>query len=115
MKKIEFVSYDGKYPNLCSGNLILNIDGTDYRFKYVLSSGGSVYFNDDWSDFTVNHGNWSLNVFEISGKYRLEGIDDDSGKIFFSSEEIKFITDLVNENVEEGVGKKAGKEWRFFG
>lgn len=24
---IEFVSYDGKYPNLCSGQLVLKING----------------------------------------------------------------------------------------
>ena len=26
---VKFVSYDGEYPCLCSGTLILNIDGED--------------------------------------------------------------------------------------
>ena len=25
--RVEFVSYSGRYPNLCSGTLVLRIDG----------------------------------------------------------------------------------------
>ena len=28
MKQVEFISYDGAYPNLCSGLLVLKINGT---------------------------------------------------------------------------------------
>lgn len=31
---VKFISYDGKYPNLCRGVLILNIDGKNYSFGY---------------------------------------------------------------------------------
>lgn len=62
MSHVKFVSYSGKYPNLCCGKLILNIDGKDYSFgnRYVYSdgtsdfqpfwsSGGSVSFDEDWN------------------------------------------------------------------
>lgn len=29
---VKFISYDGKYPCLCMGTLILEIDGTKYSF-----------------------------------------------------------------------------------
>lgn len=29
---VKFISYDGKYPCLCSGRLILEIDGKEYSF-----------------------------------------------------------------------------------
>lgn len=35
---IKFISYDGKYPNFCSGTLILEVDGK----KRALCSGGSA-------------------------------------------------------------------------
>ena len=31
---VEFVSYTGKYPNLCSGVLTLKINGKIYTFGY---------------------------------------------------------------------------------
>lgn len=41
MYRVKFVSYDGEYPNLCSGTLVLNVDGKDVTFpKYCLSSCG---------------------------------------------------------------------------
>ena len=40
--KLKFISYDGEYPNLCSGTLILNLNGKDVVFpNYCLSSGGN--------------------------------------------------------------------------
>ena len=31
--KVKFISYDGKYPNYCSGTLTLEIDGETAVFK----------------------------------------------------------------------------------
>ncbi len=52
--------YDGEWPNLCSGHLVVTVDGTDWDFgKHVLHSGGSVTFDDKWSE-TVTKGDWDI-------------------------------------------------------
>jgi len=56
--KIE-VLYDGKYPNTCSGTLIVKVDGEEvYNKKYCCSSSGGVWFDDGWNEH-VEKGNLS--------------------------------------------------------
>lgn len=69
---VKFVSYDGKWPNLCSGTLVLNIDSKDYSFGYSYGkekepdfdckfwySGGEVTADKDWN-FTITHNPWVI-------------------------------------------------------
>lgn len=78
---VEFVSYDGKYPNLCSGTLVLKIDGEIVKFpKYCMDSGGSC----DWRSGIVTEGFWDVHVPPEYSKYTQE------------------ILDVVNENVPYG-------------
>lgn len=86
---IEFVSYDGAYPNICSGKLKLRMDGKLYELKYCLTSGGSVIRNDD-GDFDVKPGPWSVDLWHDEEKYPelLPHVNE--------------IEDLVNENVDWG-------------
>lgn len=59
-KVVEFVSYDGKFPNLCSGRLVLRINGQVRELPDgCLCSGGCVWFDDDWGDH-VEHGDWTV-------------------------------------------------------
>ena len=59
---VEFVSYDGKWPNLCSGTLVLKINGEEKVFpEYCMYSGGTVAFDDDWEE-TVTQGPWTVDV-----------------------------------------------------
>jgi hypothetical protein len=61
--RLKFVSYDGEYPNRCSGKLILNLDGKNIEFpEYCLSSGGSVSFDNDWNE-NVTEGDWTISEF----------------------------------------------------
>ena len=97
MKEIEFISYDGKYPNLCSGTLKLKIDGKEHTFLYCLSSGGTDYSDEDWN-WTVERGEWTFDPkFSIidHGKSKSEDFN-------FTPEEIELINNLVNQNVEQG-------------
>lgn len=61
---VEFVSYDEDYPNLCSGTLVLRIDGKEVAFpERCMRSGGAVWFDDDWGEH-VEYGRWSVTVPE---------------------------------------------------
>lgn len=60
---VEFVSYSGAYPNLCSGELVLKINGETVYFENALSSGGAVWFDDDWLEH-VESGAWSVSIPE---------------------------------------------------
>lgn len=86
IEHVKFVSYTGKYPNLCSGVLTLNIDGTNYVFgnKYsgvevdfpsFWSSGGECGFHNNYSESYVNTEEWNIDtndIPELFRKYALE-------------------------------------------
>ena len=53
------IDYDGEWPNLCSGRLIVTINGKQWEFpNYCLSSGGSVSFDKHYNE-TINYGPWT--------------------------------------------------------
>lgn len=59
--KIE-VLYNGKYPNTCSGDLIIKIDEKIvYKARHQTTSTGSCYFTNNYSDEHVESGEllWS--------------------------------------------------------
>ena len=57
------IEYDGEYPNLCSGNLVVIIDGKRWEFpEYCLVSGGSVSFTEDWEEI-VTSGEWQITEY----------------------------------------------------
>lgn len=81
---VEFVSYTGEYPNLCSGVLTLNIDGTEVKFGWDYQrpkectnyytpfwhSGGDWGFYNDWSESYVSHHEWIVDKDELPAKYK---------------------------------------------
>ena len=83
MANIEFVSYNGRYPNLCSGQLVLKIDGETVD-SIRLCSGGSVWFGSNWSE-RVEQGDWAAD--NIPTKY--ENLYDE-------------IVSVINDNVYKG-------------
>lgn len=95
--RVKFISYTGEYPNLCSGVLTLEIDGTQYKFGHdyhyshyhedvkawvqededpehpnfekFWTSGGSVTGGaPDW-DFHVHHAEWEIDVEELPEQF----------------------------------------------
>jgi hypothetical protein len=86
MNKLTFVSYDGDYPNLCSGNLIMAINGVNIHFpEFCLSSGGSVSFTEDWDEI-IESGEWTISNFP---KNFPDELKTEANKI-------------VNENIPQG-------------
>ena len=88
MKKeiLKFISYDGDYPNLCSGTLIMELDGKQITFPdFCLCSGGFVDFDEDWMEIVAS-GPWIIDEFPKGFPEELE------------SEAL----DLVNDNISWG-------------
>lgn len=97
-KHVKFISYTGKYPNLCSGILTLEIDGKEYKFGNSIykepqgefpkfwSSGGSVTADRNWN-FNVGSGEWVIDAYRLPEQFR------------------KYVAEIdleFNENVEWG-------------
>lgn len=81
---IEFVSYNGKFPNLCRGTLVIKVNGEEISLENYLISGGRCWFDKDWVDH-VEKGNW-----------RISKLPDDLEQ--YRDE----ILEVVNENVPHG-------------
>ena len=56
------VEYSGAWPCLCMGKLKVTINGIIYDFPFnCLTSGGSTYFSDSYSQAHVGKGPWEIN------------------------------------------------------
>lgn len=82
---VEFVSYDGKWPCLCNGTLIIKVDGKTYSFDNAMISGGRICHNSDW-DMWSEQGPWEIDLEEHP---ELEQYKEE-------------ITRVVNINVRQG-------------
>ena len=80
---VKFISYDGSYPNLCSGNLVVEVNGKRHNIDNALCSGGSISFDDDWNE-DITSGEWSVHIPDELKEFETE------------------ITEVVNENVQQG-------------
>lgn len=82
---IKFIEYTGRYPNLCSGILTLNIDGEIVKFGHDYSKYDSVTqkyldgseYDSFWTsggsltrDYLPIRNEWKIDVNCIPEKYR---------------------------------------------
>lgn len=56
---VEFVSYNGKFPNLCRGTLIIKVNGKEAVLKNCLYSGGRCGFGQKRNEH-IETGDWRL-------------------------------------------------------
>ena len=56
--KVKFVSYDGEYPNLCTGILVIELDKIQYPVLFALRSGGRI--TSDYGEYVAEHGKWTI-------------------------------------------------------
>lgn len=115
---IEFISYDGEYPNLCSGLLLVRIDGVKYAlcpymdhfwneknrrsileddsiikvYGFGMISGGSCPYNEETEDYDVESGEWDIDVDNLRYENGVRFVLSDRQK-----QELK---ECVNESVE---------------
>ena len=96
MKNVEFVSYTGAWPNLCSGILTLKINDKEVKFgrngkedygDRFWESGGACGFCGGYEEIYRESGDWIINPSEIPEEYRKY------------AEEIE---EVFNDNVEHG-------------
>lgn len=86
---IEFVSYSGRFPNLCSGVLTLMIDGEMVRFGHDYSQYRSWETDGNypafWSsggglteDYEACCGRWQIDPDKIPERYKhyADGFDE---------------------------------------
>ena len=82
IRSVEFLSYTGKYPNLCSGTLTIKVDGETWCFNDNLSlckgantghsfwhSGGSCTIREDGED-NVEKKEWIIDELELPKELR---------------------------------------------
>lgn len=86
---VKFISYSGRYPNLCSGTLILEIDGETVCFDYpkFWRSGGVCGFRNSYNSAFIDKYEWMIDVAEIPEPYKKYAREIDS---------------VFNENVSYG-------------
>lgn len=84
--KIE-IEYDGQWPNLCSGDLTVIVDGKRWEFpKYTLIYGGSCSFSGDYSTSIVKEGDWSIDRWPKGFPENLKGE----------------VADVINDQIKHG-------------
>ena len=92
-ENVKFISYTGKYPCLCMGVLILEIEGEKYKFGDIggfssfWSSGGSCGFTNNYADSYIDENEWIIDEEELPEKFRKYA---------------KEIDEVFNENVTWG-------------
>lgn len=92
---VKFVSYTGRWPNLCSGDLTLEIDGGEVTFGYGFQSKDTPKYNPFWSSGggIMPHyegtwkGAWQIDVERIPEQFRKYATE---------------IDEVFNANVEYG-------------
>lgn len=78
---VEFVSYTGRFPNLCGGVLTLKIDGEEVCFGHDYTVINSWKTDGNYSEFWCSGGGldsdycsyqneWEINVEKIPEEYR---------------------------------------------
>lgn len=74
--RVTFVSFTGKFPNLCAGILVLDVDGVKHAFN-GLSSGGGCSRRRRGEDFVITKGEWSVHVWpeEFPKELREEALE----------------------------------------
>ena len=66
---IEFVSYEGKFPNLCEGLLVVRIDGRLYAFSPYYDS----MYRSFWNRFNRTEALEDDSITKVSGFYLRSG------------------------------------------
>lgn len=88
---VEFVSYTGEYPNLCTGDLTLRVNGKEYFFDQYKdrfwASGGSYGSTNDYKDSYCDNGEWVIDANKLPDELKQYAFEIDV---------------VINENIPYG-------------
>ena len=83
--EVKFVSYNGEWPNLCSGTLIFKIDNITFKWNNCLRSGGHAFYTVE--EDVIERGEWKVDFPEdFPDSYSLKAE----------------IIEMINKNVPQG-------------
>lgn len=106
--KVEFVSYTGGYPTLCSGVLTVLIDGKEYKFGHEPCSGHYdrekdefVYDDDNYQKFWRSGGRISRAYNAIEGPWEEDKLYSEELPETLKAL-VPILLQVFNENVEHG-------------
>lgn len=116
MNNIKFISYTGKYPNLCRGILTVEINGKEYKFghdfehyhfkenRYDNEDPNNPNFDAFWKPGGCIRGDFTIGVYSTQEPWEL---NDEYNQV--DETHPQWIIDLLpqllfvfNENVEYG-------------
>ncbi|MBR4316377.1 MAG: hypothetical protein IKP65_05375 [Alphaproteobacteria bacterium] len=107
---IEFISYTGKWPNLCRGVLTVKIDGKEIKFghdpmQYEYKTNS--YLDEDKNNHNYDEFWCSGGYIEKDEHYHMEAIKEEwkLNENKYSEQINKLLPELIkifNENVEYG-------------
>ena len=72
-QKMKFISYDGEYPNLCSGTLKFEYKGE--VLEASLRSTGSAYIDENGEEI-IEEGSWVISSCSLTSKKEIEMLED---------------------------------------
>ncbi len=64
---VNFVNYTGKYPSLCDGDLIIDVNNVRYilKSKDIMNTGGACYFTNNYSESHIEENEWLVNYEKL--------------------------------------------------
>lgn len=72
------IKYNGTYPNLCSGELVVIIDNVEWIFpEYCLASGGDATYHNNYGT-VITRGPWSISKYPKNFPDNLRSVVEDA-------------------------------------
>ena len=107
--RIEFVSYDGKYPSLCMGTLVAKVNGDVYHFHYTWEDKKKdpTHKDENWCPpFWSSGGSFCsgriYTPWEVRCKWVMASYQDRSAYPEIVLKNLDRLLELFNENVPQG-------------
>ena len=109
--KIKFISYTGKWPNLCSGVLTVEINGKEYKFGHEIDDYDfktNSYKTDNFDGFWLTGGCIKMSIdrdmWSENGPWKINGYWESADEKHpqWVIDILPKLLEIFNENVPHG-------------